>query len=60
MSQTAEKISEMKIPKFMRKKFFRTYSYYYKVKLEEIVEPLDSFTTFSAFFTRKVHPRKIN
>lgn len=33
MSKTAEKFSEMKIPKFMRKKFFGFYSKYYKVKL---------------------------
>lgn len=43
MSKTAEKISEMTIPKFMRKKFFSYYSRYYHVKLHEIVDPLDSF-----------------
>lgn len=57
MSKTAEKASEMKIPKLMRKKFFKLYSKYYKVKLDEIVDPLDSFETFSAFFTRKIKPR---
>ena len=60
MSKTAEKFSEMKIPKFMRKKFFKTYSRYYGVKLEEIVEPLDHFATFSSFFTRKVKSRRID
>ncbi len=57
MSKTAEKASQMKIPKLMRKKFFKLYSKYYKVKLNEIVDPLDSFETFSAFFTRKIKPR---
>jgi len=33
----------MKIPKFMRKKFFNFYAKYYKVKLNEIIDPLDSF-----------------
>lgn len=59
MSKTAEKISEMSIPKFMRKKFFGFYSQYYHVKLDEIVDPIDSFETFSAFFTRRVKPREI-
>lgn len=44
----------------MRKKFFQIYSRYYKVKLDELVEPLDSFETFSAFFTRRVKPRKFD
>ena len=43
MSKTAEKVSEMKIPKFARKKFFQLYSKYYHVKLDEIVNPIDSF-----------------
>lgn len=59
MSKTAEKVAEMKIPKFMRKRFFGMYSKYYKVKLDEIIDPIDSFETFSAFFTRKVKPRQI-
>jgi phosphatidylserine decarboxylase len=59
MSKTAEKVSEVKIPKFFRKKFFTLYAKKYQVKLDEIVEPLDSFETFSAFFTRKVKPRPI-
>lgn len=59
MSKTAQKFSEMKIPKFMRKKFFGFYSKYYKVKLNQIVDPIDSFETFSAFFTRRVQPRPI-
>lgn len=59
MSKTAEKVSEVKIPKFLRKKFFTLYAKKYHVKLDEIVEPLDSFETFSAFFTRKVKPRPI-
>lgn len=57
MSKTAEKVSEMKIPKFMRNRFFKTYSKYYKVIADEIVDPIDSFETFSAFFTRRVKPR---
>ena len=60
MSKTAEKIAEMPIPKFMRKRFFKTYSRFYRVKLDEIVDPLDSFPTFSAFFTRKVQEREID
>ena len=60
MSRTAEKVSEMRIPKFMRKKFFRAYARHYKVKLNEIVDPLDSFETFAAFFTRRVKPRSID
>lgn len=60
MSKTAEKVSEVKIPKFLRKKFFTLYAKKYHVKLDEIIEPLDSFETFSAFFTRKVKPRNIN
>ncbi len=60
MSKTAEKVSEVKIPKFLRKKFFTLYSKKYQVKLDEIIEPLDSFETFSAFFTRRVKPRTIN
>jgi len=59
MSKTAEKVSEVKIPKFLRKKFFSLYAKKYHVKLDEIMEPLDSFETFSAFFTRKVKPRSI-
>ena len=60
MSKTAEKVSEMPIPKFMRKKFFRAYARHYQVKLHEIVDPLDSFETFAAFFTRRVKPRNID
>ena len=50
----------MKIPRFMRKKFFKTYSRYYGVKLDEIIDPIDQFSTFSSFFTRKVKPRRID
>jgi hypothetical protein len=60
MSKTAEKVSEVKIPKFLRRKFFTLYAKKYHVKLDEIVEPIDSFETFSAFFTRKVKPRLID
>lgn len=60
MSKTAEKVSEVKIPKFLRKKFFTLYSKKYNVRLDEIIEPFDSFETFSAFFTRKVKPRNID
>ena len=59
MSKTAEKVSEVKIPKFLRKKFFSLYAKKYQVKLDEIIEPLDSFENFSAFFTRKVKPRLV-
>jgi len=59
MSKTAEKVAETKIPHFMRKKFFSMYSKYYNVKLDEIIDPIDSFETFSAFFTRHVKPREI-
>jgi hypothetical protein len=41
MSKTAEKVSEIKIPKFLRKKFFKLYSKKYHVKLDEIIDPLD-------------------
>ena len=60
MSKTAEKVSEVKIPKFLRKRFFTLYAKKYHVKLDEIIEPLESFETFSAFFTRKVKPRHID
>ena len=60
MSKTAEKISEIKIPKFLRKRFFSLYSRKYHVKLDELLEPLESFESFSAFFTRKVKPRQID
>lgn len=40
MSKTAEKVSEVKIPKFLRKRFFTLYAKKYHVKLDEIVEPL--------------------
>lgn len=40
MSKTAEKVSDMKIPRFMRKSFFKLYAKYYKVKLHEIVDPI--------------------
>lgn len=43
MSKTAEKVSEVKIPKFLRKKFFTLYAKKYHVKLDEIIEPIDSF-----------------
>ena len=60
MSKTAEKVSEVKIPKFLRKRFFTIYAKKYHVKLDEIIEPLESFETFSAFFTRRVKPRHID
>ena len=50
----------MRIPKILRKKFFNSYSKYYNVKLHEIVDPIESFETFSAFFTRRVQPRYID
>lgn len=34
MSKTAEKVSEVKIPKFLRKKFFTLYAKKYHVKLD--------------------------
>ncbi len=34
MSKTAEKVSEVKIPKFLRKKFFTLYSKKYHVRLD--------------------------
>lgn len=37
MSKTAEKVSEIKIPKFLRKKFFTLYAKKYRVILDEIV-----------------------
>ena len=49
----------MRIPKFMRHRFFNAYARYYRVKLEEVADPLDSFPTFAAFFTRRVKPRTL-
>ena len=43
MSKTAERVSELKIPKFMRKRFFALYSRYYGVKIDEMVKPLGSY-----------------
>lgn len=40
MSKTAERVSEMKIPKILRKKFFTLYSKYYGVKIDEMINPI--------------------
>mmetsp|Transcript_10343 Transcript_10343/g.8899 ORF Transcript_10343/g.8899 Transcript_10343/m.8899 type:complete len:150 (-) Transcript_10343:172-621(-) len=36
------------------------YAKTYKVRLGDIVEPIDSFENFLAFFTRQIHPRELD
>jgi len=36
------------------------YSRAFKVRLNDIVDPLDSFETFGDFFTRRIHPRPVD
>lgn len=43
-----------------RKPVFNLFSKLYGVNQEEIKEPLESFSTFNAFFTREVLPRNID
>lgn len=49
----------MTVPKMLRKKFFSAYSKHYQVHVEDMIEPFESYRTFSAFFTRRVKPRSI-
>eukprot|EP01022_Parablepharisma_sp_SALTPOND_P015728 TRINITY_DN2250_c0_g1_i1.p1 TRINITY_DN2250_c0_g1~~TRINITY_DN2250_c0_g1_i1.p1 ORF type:complete len:185 (+),score=6.00 TRINITY_DN2250_c0_g1_i1:449-1003(+) len=49
-------ITRIRIPKLLRVPIFSIYSRYFEVKLHEINEPLSSYSTFNAFFTRKLKP----
>lgn len=47
------------IPPFIRTIIYTQFGKAYNLKFDDMVEPLESYTTFNKFFTRSVKPRKI-
>ncbi|MBM4342411.1 MAG: phosphatidylserine decarboxylase [Deltaproteobacteria bacterium] len=54
VSQTMGKLVGARAPKPILKAAIRTFARAYKVDLDEAAEPIESFDTFQAFFTRKL------
>ena len=55
-SRVLGRLSEMKPPAAVLRPLLRGYVRLYGVDLEEAADPLDAFTTFNAFFTRRLKP----
>jgi phosphatidylserine decarboxylase len=47
------------IPPYLRTLIYTQFGKAYNLKFEDMVEPLESYTTFNQFFTRAVKPRNI-
>jgi phosphatidylserine decarboxylase len=47
------------IPPYLRTVIYTQFGKAYNLKFEDMVEPLESYTTFNQFFTRAVKPRNI-
>jgi len=60
ISRISGKFAHLKIPTPLRKPLFTFYSRVYSVNLEEIEHDLESFESFSKFFTRTIKPRPID
>lgn len=52
-------IGQMKIPFYLRSLLFSLYSSFYKVVVDDMVQPFNSYETLNDFFTREVKPRSI-
>jgi len=59
-SRIAGKFATVKIPVFLRKPLFTMYAKFYNVILDEIVNDIESFESFSKFFTRTIRPRPVD
>lgn len=56
VSQAMGRLVGTRAPKPVLKAAIRTFARAYKVDLDEAADPIDSFDTFQAFFTRKLKP----
>lgn len=59
ISRISGKFAHMKIPRALRKPLFTMYAKTYGVILHEIENKIESFESFSKFFTRTIKPRAI-
>ena len=53
-------VGERQIPKFLRKTLFGLYAKSYNVVIDDMVKPIEEYTSFVDFFTREVKPRQID
>jgi len=60
VSRISGKFAHLKVPQPLRKPLFTFYSRVYNVNLEEIENDIESFESFSKFFTRTIRPRPID
>jgi len=56
LNHLAGKLSTQKLPYPLLQKFLKFYVQQYQVNMQESLEPLESFTQFHDFFTRKIRP----
>jgi len=54
LSRAAGRLAEVRWPAFVLRPFLRFYARAFGVDLTEAAEPLESFATFNAFFTRRL------
>ncbi len=54
MSRGMARLADWRMPRPLLGAFLRRYIAFYGVDMSEVAEPLDSFPTFNAFFTRKL------
>lgn len=59
VTKVTEKVVEIRIPKLFLTPMLNYYSSRYKVIKEDLVKPIESFSTIQEFFTREVKPREI-
>ncbi|KAM3130558.1 hypothetical protein pb186bvf_017367 [Paramecium bursaria] len=52
-------IASLTIPKFLRKPLFSIFCEIYGVRRQDMIQPLEYYQSFNAFFTRKIKTRKI-
>jgi len=60
VSRISGKFALVKVPQPLRKPLFTFYSRVYNVNLDEIENEIESFESFSKFFTRTIKPRPID
>ncbi len=60
ISRISGKFAHIKIPTPLRKPLFKFYSRVYSVNLDEVENDIESFESFSKFFTRSIKPRPID
>lgn len=56
ISRTMARLADARLPRPLLQRLMKTYIRAYKVDMAEVNDPLESFETFNAFFTRRLKP----